>query len=57
MVEASDLKFNVQSAAIVNGVDIDISMMDTTGILVEIQVVNKGDELKLWPSVTFKGPR
>lgn len=51
------MKFNVQSAAIVNGVDIDISMMDTTGILVEIQVVNKGDELKLWPSVTFKGPR
>lgn len=50
LVQASDLQFEVKSATVVDSVDTDLSLMATRGILVEIKVVNKGDEIKLWPS-------
>ena len=50
LAHASDLTFHDQSAVIVDSVDTDLSLMNSTGLLVEIKVVNTGDEVKLWPS-------
>lgn len=50
LAQASDLEFEVKSATVVDSVDTDLSLMATRGILMELKVVNKGDEVKLWPS-------
>lgn len=50
LAQASNLEFEVKSATVVDGVDTDLSLMATQGILLEVKVVNKGDEIKLWPS-------
>lgn len=50
-VEAADLSFQVLSAAVVEKVEGDIfGTAEGVGVLLELEVVNTGDEIKLWPS-------
>ena len=48
--EATELSFEVISAAAVKQVDTDLAPMESKGMLLEIKVVNTGGETKLWPS-------
>lgn len=47
-VQAADLEFEVLSARMTRSIDTDLGAMNDTGIVVEVKVVNKGDEVKLW---------
>lgn len=49
VVSAADLTFVPLSAEIVEQIDADLGMGAGPGIVMEIQVVNSGDEIKLWP--------
>lgn len=57
-VEAADLSFQVLSAAVVDKVEGDIfGTTEGVGVLLELEVVNNGDETKLWPSDFSVGVR
>lgn len=57
-VEAADLSFQVLSAAVVEKVEGDIfGTAEGVGVLLELEVVNTGDEIKLWPSDFSVGVR
>lgn len=56
--EAADLSFQVLSAAVVDKVEGDIfGTTEGVGVLLELEVVNNGDETKLWPSDFSVGVR
>lgn len=50
LVQANSLSFEVQSATVVDSVDTDFTAMNSRGVVVEVKVINTGDEVKIWPS-------